>query len=214
MALVSALVSAYYSEKYIEARILNLQKQECEIVVICQAGSVEEEVANNYRAKVVTTPDIPTIYAAWNLGIHHATGEFLTSANTDDLFYGGALAEMAKQLQATDASICHSLVDVKNGKKIERWRRVSGGYEILKRWCFVGPMPVWRTSLHWRYGLFDESFTVAGDYEFWLRCVSQGEKMCYIDKPLGLYLSRPDSLEHRDREKHKEERKRIKALYG
>jgi glycosyltransferase involved in cell wall biosynthesis len=211
---VSALVSAYYSDQYIETRLFNLKKQDCEIIVICQAGSYEEEVGKQYGVKVITTPDIPTIYAAWNLGIHHATGEYLTSANTDDLFYPGALSKMVTELERTGAGICHSQIDIKSGNAIEHWKRVTGGLDKLKRWCFVGPMPVWRTSLHWKHGLFDETFTIAGDYEFWLRCVTRGESLCYIDEPLGLYLTRRDSLEHRDPVKHLEERKRIKLRYG
>lgn len=214
MALISALVSAYYSEQYIDARLENLIDQGCEIVVICQVGSTEEDAGHKYGAKVVLTPDIPTIYKAWNLGIRVATGQYLTSANTDDLFYPDALREMSDELARTGAAICHSDIDVKKGDTVEHWKRVSGGYEKLKRWCFVGPMPMWRTSLHWRHGLFDDTFTIAGDYEFWLRCVSRGEGLCYIDKPLGLYLSRPDSLEHRNSGAHTDERKRIKQLYG
>jgi glycosyltransferase involved in cell wall biosynthesis len=212
--LVSALVSAYYSSQFIDARLVNLKEQDCEIIVICQAGSYEEKAGHKYGVKVITTPDIPTIYKAWNLGIREATGEYLISANTDDLLYNGSLELMVAELERTGAGICHSQVSVKRGEFIESWKRVTGGLDKLKRWCFVGPMPMWRTSSHWVYGLFDESFTVAGDYEFWLRCVSSGESLCYIDKPLGLYLNRPDSLEHRDSVKHLEERKRIKQRYG
>lgn len=210
----SAIVSAYYAENYIETRLINLLKQGCEIVVICQAGSAEEEVSKQYGVKTVITPDVPTIYRAWNLGVAVAKGKYLTSANTDDLLYDGALCEMVNELERTGAGICHSRIDVKTKGKIEAWDRPSGDYAKLRRWCFVGPMPVWRKSLHDKYGLFDESFMVAGDWEFWLRCTKKGERICFVNKSLGLYLSRPDSLEHRNKEAHYAERKRIKAMYG
>lgn len=211
--MITALVSAYYAENFIETRIINLLKQECEIIVICQAGSAEEEVGKQYGVKVITTIDIPTIYKAWNLGIAQAKGRYFTSANTDDLLYEGALQTMVAELERTGAGICHSHIDIKDKGKVTRWDRTTGGYSKLRRQCFIGPMPVWRKSLHDKYGLFDESFTVAGDWEFWLRCAKKGTGVCFVDKSLGLYLSRPDSLEHRDRAKHLQERKRIKEMY-
>lgn len=218
MPQVSALVSAYHAAEFITARLDNLMAQQPtpEIIVICQRGSAEHMTATEYpcrNVKIIQTEDIPSIYAAWNMGIYAATGDFLTSANTDDIFYPGALAAMVAELEKTEADICYSMLHKLRNGKVEHWDRRVGGVEVLRRWCIIGPMPVWRKSLHTRYGMFDESFSIAGDFEFWLRCVTGGAKMCYIPRPLGLYHSRPDSLEHRDPAAHKAERSRVKAMY-
>jgi hypothetical protein len=217
MALVSALVSAYYAAPYIVARLENLLEQEPrpEIIVVCQQDSEEHNVARLYPVKIVTTDGVPTIYRAWNLGIDRATGEYLTSANSDDILYPGALAAMVAELERTKAAICHSEIDIKKSDgKVEHWIRGTGDYFRLKQKCFIGPMPVWRTALHYVYGMFDDTFTIAGDFEFWLRCASQGEKICYVNRALGLYWERPDSLEHRDTKVHVAERRQVKAMYG
>lgn len=210
---ISALVSGYYSEDFIETRLINLKKQDCEILLVCQAGSAEHEIGKQYGLSPILTPDIPSIYAAWNMGIKQAQGEYLTSANTDDLFYDNALSVMVEELERTGREICHSGLDIKKNKEITNRPDVTGDYSLLVKRCFVGPMPVWRKSLHDRFGLFDESYHVAGDWEFWLRCVKGGAKICYIQKQLGLYLFRADSLERRDMKRHIEERKRIKGKY-
>ena len=41
--------------------------------------------------------------------------------------------------------------------------------EKLSLGCFMGPQPMWRKSLHDKYGYFDETFSSSGDWEFWLR---------------------------------------------
>jgi len=120
---ISALVSGYYSEQFIETRIINLQQQECEIVLVCQAGSAEHEIGIQYGLSPILTPDIPTIYAAWNIGIQKATGEYLTSANTDDIFYPNALTMMADKLERTGAAVCHTGLDRKKNGKVEKWER-------------------------------------------------------------------------------------------
>jgi glycosyltransferase involved in cell wall biosynthesis len=214
---VSALVSAYYAAPYIVARLENLLRQEPrpEVIVICQQDGEEHNVARLYPVQIVTTDDIPTLYKAWNMGINHAHGEYLTSANSDDLLYPGALAAMVAELERTGAAICHGEMDIKKpDDTVMSWNRGTGDLMRLKRSCFIGPMPMWRMCLHYVYGMFDETYTIAGDYDFWLRCVSKGEKICYLPRPLGLYWQRSDSLEHKDSAKHTQERKRVKEQYG
>jgi len=49
-------------------------------------------------------------------------------------------------------------------------------------------MPVWRKELHFKYGYFDESRGgPTADFEFWIRCASNGETFFNINKPLGVY---------------------------
>jgi len=73
---ISAIVSAYYAEKYIERRIANLQEQTLipEIVVVCQDGSFEQKIAADAGAVVISTPDIPNLPIAWNRGLKKAHG--------------------------------------------------------------------------------------------------------------------------------------------
>jgi hypothetical protein len=49
-------------------------------------------------------------------------------------------------------------------------------------------MPVWRRSLHSRYGFFDEtSFGTYADYAFWIAVLSAGENALFVDAPLYLF---------------------------
>jgi len=204
MTKVSAIVSAYYAEEYIEGRIANLKAQDCEleIVVIAQLDTPEAKVARTNKCTVIYTPDIPTIYDAWNMGIKEASGDYVTSANSDDRLYPGALARMAQLLDDKQhIGVVYpdvNIVEEIDGKPVSKFTWAEGGLAKLLEGCFVGPAPMWRKSLHEKHGHFDAAFHIAGDYEWWLRLATAGVKFQRIAEPLGAYLKRKDSAEHRE----------------
>jgi len=217
---VSAIVSAYYAKDFIKARLDNLMSlyPRPEVIVVAQRGSVEAEIAKTYEVTWILTPDIPTIYAAWNMAIKAANCEYITNANCDDIVYPGSYSEMAQSLNDDPTiGLVYGDEDQTDGIRPQRRGRVSinPGYtfDVIKKMCFVGPMPMWRKSLHEKYGYFNESFKVCGDYEFWLRIASHGEQFYHIDKPVGLYLNRLDSAEHRQPEIAQSEKLHIQSVY-
>jgi hypothetical protein len=60
-------------------------------------------------------------------------------------------------------------------------------------------MPMWRTSLHERFGLFDPwDFSALADWEFWLRCASRGARYMLLRRePIGLYYLNAQSHNRR-----------------
>ena len=53
-------------------------------------------------------------------------------------------------------------------------------------------MPMWRKSLHERYGLFNPwDFAAIADWEFWLRCAAGGARFMLLRERLGLYYRNP-----------------------
>jgi glycosyltransferase involved in cell wall biosynthesis len=68
--------------------------------------------------------------------------------------------------------------------------------KLLFKVCYVGPQPMWRKSLHDRYGYFDPMFKSAGDYEFWLRLAAKNEKFYHLPECLGLYLNSTYGMEN------------------
>lgn len=189
-----------------------------ETIVICQEGSFEYKMACEFACKIITTKDIPTIGAAWNLGIKKATGKYLVTANTDDTFLPGSLKRMASVLDHTLADLLFSDVYMKNENQFYLWKRFnhSGGFvfnmnEILKTKCIIGAMPMWRRSVHTHVGQFDENMTVACDFAMWAKMATYGYKFYYLPEALGTYANRHDSLEHRNAAKLREENEVIKC---
>lgn len=222
---VTAIISAYYAEQYLAGRIDNLLGQTLvpEIIVVCQKGSQEGYIAtfpywHNKQVEIIETEGIPTIYAAWNLALAQAQGEFVTNANCDDRLRPNALEILAHEL-ATHPRYAvaygdQEIVEKLDGPVAGKYEWIEGGYPELMRGCFMGPMPMWRRSLHDTYGVFDDSMHIAGDYEFWCRIASHGERFFHIRGVVGTYLKRENSAEHREPLRAAWETARIRARYS
>lgn len=227
---VSAIVSAYKAKDYIDGLIYDLleQVEDCQIVMVCQKGSYEDIATGLAMGRsdpgkfaAVLTDNIPTVYAAWNMGVKAASGKYLTNANTDDRHHPLAYKIMADVLDArpTIDVVYHDsyisweanqtfaeFVAENHGKQLQpgrhedqpgifAWNDYDRG--ALAHGCFIGPQPMWRASLHQEYGYFLDNYKSAGDYEFWLR-VAQERNMLRIGYPLGVYHANLNGVELSD----------------
>jgi len=217
---VTAIISAYYAMPFLAARLANLQAQSLrpEIVAVCQVGSEECTLLQNYpEVVVIATDDVPTIYAAWNMAIEKATQEFITNANADDVLYPGALSCLIEALKDSSYALAYADCDIVmnyEGYPVGRYEWNEGGFQELLETCFIGPMPVWRRSLHEKCGFFDKEMRSAGDYEFWLRIASSGEKFIHLKKCLGAFYARRDSASMREPMRSTWETARARSRYN
>ncbi len=214
--IVSAIVSAYNCERFITGCLEDLERQtiadRLEIVVV-NSGSQENEetIVKKFQEKFdnivyIKTENRETIYKAWNRGIKSASGKYITNANADDRHRRDAFEVMVNELERDgniDLVYADDIITETENETFEKHRPT--GYHNrpdfdrchLLSGCFIGPHPMWRKGLHERFGYFDESFEVGGDYEFWLR-VSEKCRFKHIKEYLGLYLRNPNSAERRD----------------
>jgi len=220
--LVSAIVSVYNCERFIEGCLRDLEDQTIanttEIIVINSGSQQNEEaIVRRYQERFnnivyIRTEERETIYKAWNRGIEIAVGKYITNANADDRHRKDAFEIMVNVLENNgDVDLVYANSIVTNNENESFERNVPIKYinrikpepnatsALLLKGSFVGPQPMWRKSVHKSIGLFDESLDVAGDYDFWLR-MSDKCKLHHIDEYLGLYLNNPDSAEHRNPE--------------
>lgn len=221
---VSAIVSTYNSERFIHGCLEDLvnqtlyQKGELEIVVI-DSGSQqnEKDIVDEFRKRfkniVYLRTKRETIYASWNRGIKIASGKYITNANTDDRHRSDALEVMSKILDQNPhfgliyADVIVTATENETFSKhtpIGTFRQPDYSRELLTLQCFIGPQPMWRKSLHKKYGFFDKSFTSSGDWEFWLR-IAEGTNMLHIPELLGLFLHSSNIAEYRNIEKRAKE---------
>ncbi len=229
---VSAIVSTYNSENFITGCLDDLIEQslyksgELEIVVI-DSGSEENEgtIIKEYQKKYSNIfyerTEKETIYSAWNRGIKLARGKYITNANTDDRHAGNALEKLAEILDG-DESIGVTYSDMyktivpndtfssNNKKAVVKWMDFDS--DLLLFGCFVGPQPMWRKSLHEKYGMFDDALEIVGDYEFWLR-LSRNVEFYHLKEILGLYYYSEKSAEHRNENITKSEDDNIREYY-
>jgi glycosyltransferase involved in cell wall biosynthesis len=220
--LVSAIVSTYRSERFIKGCLEDLEAQSIgsriEIIVV-DSGSPEREgdIVRDFQSRysniTYLRTERETVYQAWNRAIASAKGDYLTNANTDDRHAPDAYERLVAALQrhpGVALAYADCAVTVAPGLSFADAPRVAvfawpeSDPRLLFKVNFIGPQPMWRRDLHDRYGLFDENFVAAGDYEFWLR-IAPTERFVHVAEILGLYLMSPDSIEHRNRRSDREE---------
>ncbi|MDP4114572.1 MAG: glycosyltransferase [Bacteroidota bacterium] len=230
---VSAIVSTYKSEKFIEKCLDDLVEQslykkgELEIIVI-DSGSPENEsqIVNGFQKKYKNiycfrTENRETIYQAWNRGVLASSGKFITNANTDDRHSVDALEKMANFLENNESVgvvyansyITNATNDTLNSNTPKgKYNWIQFDKDFILFGCFIGPQPMWRKSIHDKYGYFDENLKVVGDYEYWLR-ISQEVNFYHLDEYLGLYYASKESAEHRDNNLTEKENLEVREKY-
>jgi len=191
---VASIISAYFCESWLEGRIQNLLEQTLvpEIIAVSQSGSEEAKIISKYpQVLSILTPDVPTVYACWNMAIRATDCELINVANSDDRLVSTAIEEMHNALQENpDVSLVYSdchVVSELNGEPVASFEWGEGD---LYEGCFVGPSPVYRKELHELYGEYPEEYVVAGDYYFWLNLQHNGVKFLHIKKKLCTFWDR------------------------
>ncbi len=213
---VTAIVSVYNAERFLQACIEDLVAQtifeQTEVIIIdAHSPQNEQEIALKFTNKhkniiYFRTDKREGLYTSWNRAIKMATGKYLTNANADDRHAPHAFERMANELDNNpDIALVYANCRITNMENALFNSAPIVGYmhwlpydhiNLLRR-CEMGPQPMWRRVIHDKVGLFDENFTVTGDYDMWLRA-SEHYAFKHIPEELGLYLSYNNNLENQN----------------
>jgi glycosyltransferase involved in cell wall biosynthesis len=226
---ISAIASLYKSGNFIENFLNNITSQtifdRCELIIIdANSPDNEAKIIDKYRK---TFPNIIYkrmnhkigVYEAWNLGIEMSKGKFITNTNLDDLRKNNSFELQASTLEK------HDFVDVvyqdffyTMDSRLTFDEVASIGiksdlpivtpHNLL---VFNSPhnAPMWRRELHNELGLFDTTFESAGDWEFWLRCISKNKIFFKINEPHVAYFQNPEGVSTRPTTKGVQEGLRV-----
>ena len=186
---------------------------QCELILInANSPENEETIIHEFQKKYSNITYLkldsdPGLYGVWNKAVWFASGESITNANTDDRLNPDCYQIYASYLNK------HPEIDLIYGDYYLTYEpplytfsqlsaeKIAGSsqsplysLELLKRYCFIGPQPMWRKSMHTRYGAFNDSYAIAGDWEMWLRAACFGAKFAKIPQVLGLFYVNPEGL--------------------
>jgi len=162
----------------------------------------------------------PGLYAVWNLGLQLSTGQYVSNANLDDRRASTQLIYLQSVLeQNPKVTVASTPLRVSELKNLS-WED-SGKCPVMfanEREQVVGPeqlfrqtpqglasrnvphcMPLWRRSVHFFAGEFDERrYGPSADWAFWLKAGYRGARFYIGGEALGLYLRDADSYWRRN----------------
>ena len=161
--------------------------------IVIDGGSTDgtREIIERYRprlAHVVFEPD-NGIYDAFNKGVARAAGDVVGILNADDLYAPWALEEAAKAYRKSpDTGVFYGkLAVVDEARRCWTVYPVGDHRRLFSRMSIAHPATFVARRMYKRYGLFDPSYRVSGDWEFILRLFQAGERFCSIDRVLTAF---------------------------
>lgn len=185
---ITVIIAVYNGAKTLQQCLDSVAQQSyphVELIVIdggSQDGTVELIKANQANISYwVSEPD-RGIYNAWNKALAQATGEWVCFLGADDFFWDAQVLErMAAALRRLPQTtrVAYGEI-VLLGADDAPFCTVGEPWEKIKKlFCYemVIPHPgtMHHRSLFEQHGVFDESFRIAGDYEFLLRELGRGD---------------------------------------
>ncbi len=205
---------------------------ECNLLVL-NANSPEREIEDAIMAPYLDQyPNItyvhlehdPGLFGVWNLGIRMARSPYVTNANIDDRLKPDCYETHTRYLdEHPDIDLVYSgcYITFKPNETFEH--NSSGGSIVwhsmqpfdrvkqLYRWIpYVNNHPVWRRSLHQRYGFFNETYKATGGMEFWVRATLCGNAQYkLIPEVYSLYYHNPTGISTEPNSLDKIEKKRV-----
>ena len=216
---ISLLTSVYKAEDHIEQLLEDVTEQtifaqQCEWIILNvnePGNDVEEKAILKYADRFPENiiykrlDEDPGVYGVWNMALEIASGEFITNVNCDDRRRTDAFEQQAMLLYTSpgvDLVYNDSYMSTQPNMRwsdihpeaTQRYNFEEFSTAALLRGNLPHNNPMWKKSLHDRYGLFDEKYRSAGDWEFWLRCATQGAQFRKHPEVLGVYYFNPQGI--------------------
>lgn len=216
MKKVTIITSLYRGAKHLRRFLHNITAQtifsDCELYIL-NANSPESTVEENILSDFSSYKNIryeklkkdPGVYACWNLMIKNSESKYITNANVDDKIMIDCIEKHVDLLDnSEDIDVAYCVNVYTHNPSLEPWM-VTGNEDVFPTAEFSKDMmcnsnlphnhPVWRRSLHDRFGMFEEEKYVSGsDWDFWLRCTFNDVKMKLINERLGIYYRNPEGV--------------------
>lgn len=202
---ISVIIPTYNRIKMLEEALASVFAQEfdgtIEIIVIddnSQDGT-SEMVINNYypSVRLISLKQNVGAYVTRNRGLIEVQGRYVAFLDSDDLWEPNYLMSQISALEGKEKSFSVSAVSIMNTvnqekgisyQKPEIGRFISPIHQLLVTTNFIGSPSsvVFPCHLFEEIGLFDETFRVGADREFYLRCLLFGYEPIWTEKPLAI----------------------------
>ena len=193
--LISVVIATYNCTALLERTLLSVfdQKTDWELLLV-DGGSTDGTVdiirKHAQHVKWWVSEADKGIYDAWNKGITHASGEWILFLGAGDTLSANAFetyAAYARENPGLDY-ICARQAQVYDDGRIMRYKGAPWKWSAFQHRMTVTHVGSWHARAAFeRYGLFDASYRVCGDYE-WLLRPGQQLKAGFIDQVLAQML--------------------------
>lgn len=193
---VSVIVPIYNSKNYLKKCVLSILNQtytNIEVILIDDGSSdgsskiCDDFAIQDNRVKVVHIPN-GGVSNARNVGIQHATGEYIAFVDSDDYIDEDFLETLVKGMQKNSSDLCVSALSPERlGSSFEI--RIAPDYEkellfLFQNFLLFGPMvKLYRAEMIRKHRIsFPKGISYGEDLLFNLDYLSVIDRICYINQ--------------------------------
>lgn len=209
----SIITSIYNSSEFLYEFLIDVKRQtifhECELILLdCN----DKDNCEDYEIikPFLSFPNIKyfklekcTVYEAWNIGIDLSSSGIITNWNTDDRRAFDSLEKQVTFLENNpDYDLCYgpTLISEIPNEVFEfcqsnvYYPALESSIENQLKHNSPHCLPVWRKSIHDRFGKFDTNYFSAADYDMWFKILKGGGKMKALKDYVGIYYRNPNGI--------------------
>ena len=215
LSIITAIGKLNDYNQFIDRYIQNILEQtifdQSEIIIVYMQWHKKFDQLKKYtNIQFIHETDGNGMYNAWNIGLKHATGIYVTNWNIDDIRYIDANERKCNILQESpDIDLVYNYYivsdDIKetyNNFNYNKHRTVNAypdnAHEYVHSCCMNGPDPIWRLNIHKDVGYFDyQQYPSIADWDMWIRMAENGCKFKLIPEPLCLFFESPNSVSNK-----------------
>ena len=147
------------------------------------------EIINGYEkqiSKFISEPD-EGIYDGLNKGVSLATGDVIAFLHSDDVYANETvISDIVNCFDNNTQGVYGDLVytdKIDVNKVFRYWKSYDFSSSLLsKGWMPPHPTLFLRREVYQKYGAFDTSFKISGDYDFMLRILKDNIAVKYLPK--------------------------------
>ncbi|MBL8068586.1 MAG: glycosyltransferase [Armatimonadetes bacterium] len=213
MPKVSILLTCYNHLRYLKAAwqsILDQTFQDFEVIALDDGSTdgTREWLSSQEGAKLVFNPQNVGTYATLNIGLHHATGEYIAVFNDDDIWMPTKLERQVAMLDANPRiGLVHTdgwFIDGEGRQRQDsplgfEFPRTETGdilLALIHANAIIASAVVARKTCFDELGGFNERYFGSGDWEMWYRICEKWDAG-YIGEPLTLYRVHGANASHK-----------------
>lgn len=216
---VSIITVCYNAASTIEQTIKSVLGQTYRNIeyIIIDGNSTDGtvEILEQYKdkvSKIICEAD-SGIYNAMNKGIMISTGDIIGIINADDWYELTAVENVVKCFEEKEVDIVHG--DIKLVWEDGRVEEAPTTDSLDKLWYSMvvrHPATFVKREIYIKYGLFDENYKIAADYEFILRCYVHNVAFFYLEEILSHF--RKTGISNQKKELCIDETRKIALSYA
>lgn len=209
---ISSFCSFFKAEKYINGYIDDVLSQsifkDIEFIFLnCNSPENEEQyilpLTEKFKnIKYYKLDKDPGLFQCWNYAIKNlCSANLISNWNADDRKSNNSFEILYKEFERNpDLDVVYGqtyISNMLNEKYIDNdfnqiYPCLPHSFDNLIKNNSPHCMPLWKKSLHDKFGYFDEKYPVAADGDMWLKASVGGAKIKMVNHPIGLYYMNPE----------------------